>query len=205
MIFQDLVSQIKTEARIKEDDSFDSTVIALINELFKEAVESQRPFELRNEVSLNLTPSGTGIIDVPTDFFIHHQVFYKDINTLREWQLSDEDSIILPAPRGMYGFPKSFQIVNGVRIAIKPSSSVVEGSILRLIYYQKPPEIGMVNLVDDNPIPRLEPFLVRACIRRLRMFHADDLQVAQMLSGDISSAAQGYANDEPELKNNKSQ
>lgn len=205
MTFQDLVNQIKTEARIKEDDSFNPTVIGLINELFKEAVESQRPFELRNEVTLSLTPSGTGIIPVPDDFFIHHQIFYKDINSSREWQLSDEDSIILPAPRGMYGFPKSFQIVNGIRIAIKPSSSVVAGSTLRLIYYQTPPEINQSQLIDDNSIPRLEPFLIRACIRRLRMFHADDLQVAQMLSGDISSAAQGYSNDEPEMKSTKTQ
>lgn len=200
MIFQDLINQIKFEARIREDDSFNPVAIGLINELFKEAVESQRPFELRNEVSLTLNLSGQGLIPVPDDFFIHHQAFYKDIDSGREWQLSDEDRVILPAPHGMYGFPKSFQVVNGIQIAIKPATSVVANSTIRLIYYQRPPEITQLQLVDTNPIPRLEPFLIRACIRRLRMFHADDMQVAQMLTGDISSAAQGYANDEPEKK-----
>jgi hypothetical protein len=199
MIFQDLLNQIKSEGRIREDSSFDNIVIALINELFKEAVESQRPFELRNEVSISIGTSGNNQVPLPTNFFLYHQVFYKDINTGREWQLSDEDKVILPAPRGFYGFPKSFAVASP-NIYIKPKTNIISGSVLRLIYYKIPPEIDTSQLVNPNPIPRLEPFIIRAAIRRLRMFHADDLQVAQMFTGDIGSAAQGYANDEPEKK-----
>jgi hypothetical protein len=196
MVYQNLVNQIKTEARIRQDNSFDSTVIGLINELFKEAVESQRPFELRSEQPLNLT-TATATVALPTDFFIHHQVFFKDVDTGKKWQLTDFDKAIPPAPRGFYGHPTGFQVASG-NLVVLPKEDIVSGDQIILVYYKKPPEISEIDLVNSNPIPRLEPFIIRGVLRRLRMLHSDDLQVAQMLSGDISSAAQAYTKDSPE-------
>lgn len=196
MVFQDLVNQIKVEARISSDTEFDPMVIGLINELFKEAVESQRPFELRNEVPLTLSAQNPQVT-LPDDFFIHHQVFFKDINTGIIYQLNDEDKASAPCPRALYGNPNVFQVAQGF-IYVKPPDQIVSGDQINLIYYKKPPEIVQADLITQNPIPRLEPFIIRGVIRRIRMFHSDDLQVAQMLSGDISSAAKGYMNDGPE-------
>lgn len=196
MIFQTLIEQIKTEARIKEDDEFDSTVIGLINEMFKEAVESQRPFELREETFLNLT-TATNTVALPEDFFIHQEILFVDADTGREYQLTDQDEAISPAPRGMYGHPKSFEIVTGQLLNIKPFANIVTGDKIHLVYYKFPPVVTTETVIAENPIPRLEPYLIRTVIRRLRMFHIDDAQVAQMFSQDVASAAKGYSNDEP--------
>jgi len=195
MRYQTLIDQIGTEARISGDSGFQALCINLLNELFKEAVESQRPMELRAEVFLTLT-TDVGFIDLPTDFFVHHQVQFVDVDTSRKYPLSDQDKAAAPAPRGMYGHPKTFEIMSGV-INIKPAEEIVDGDQIFLVYYKTPPVITTANLSTENPIPRLEPFLIRAAIRRIRMFHGDDLQVAQLLSGDVASAASSYAKDEP--------
>lgn len=197
MLYSELLLQIKTEARIKEDDEFDSTVIGLINEMFKEAVESQRPFELRKETLLSLTTNNPEAT-LPVDFFIHHEVIFVDADTSKEYQLTDQDEAISPAPRGMYGHPKSFEVITGAKILLKPYAAVVTGDQLRLVYYKAPPILTSETLDVENTVPRLEPFLTRAVIRRLRMFHIDDMNVAQMLGSDIASAGKAYANDQPE-------
>jgi hypothetical protein len=158
-------------------------------------VESQNPFELRNEVELPLTTQ-VATVALPNDFFIHKQVQFQDADTERHYPLTDQDRAIPPAPRGLYGHPKSFEIA-GQTILLKPADAIVTGDSLLLVYYKFPPVVTPETLIDDNPIPRLEPFIVRGVIRRIRMVHADDLQVAQMLGGDTSSAAKAYTNDEP--------
>lgn len=196
MIFGDLVTQIKTEGRLADDDAFTQTVLGIINESFKEAVESQRPFELRNQVSIALT-SGVGTVPVPTDFFIHHQLFYTS-SLGPEYQLTDQDKAISPAPRGLFGYPKTFEVENGLNFILGPANLITSADTLRVIYYQKPPEVSEAMLNQVNPIPRLEPFLIRCALRRVRMYHSDDLQVAQMLTADITSAASAYTKDTPE-------
>lgn len=196
MRFDQLVIQIKAESRISGDDTLNATVVGLLNEQFKEAVESQRPPELRNEVIIDLA-TGTGSYALPDDYFIFHKFIFQDVDTGREYELVDSDDAVPPAPRGLFGHPKAFE-VEGVLVSLKPKIGIVTGDHLQIVYYQKPPVVDVENLAVDNPIERLEPFLIRSTIRRLRMFHSDDLQVAQMLQGDISSAAQGYSKDEPE-------
>lgn len=202
MLFQDLVDQIKSESRIKEGDDFDSTVISLINELFKEATESQRPFELRQEITLALV-AATGIATLPSDFFVYHQVIFQDSDTSREWTLVDQDKAAAPAPRGLYGHPKTFEVMTGGILSIKPKVALVTGDTVFLVYYKSPPTLTEALLTSANPIPRLEPFLIRSVIRRLRMLHSDDISVAQMLSQDVSSAASAYSRDEPEKPTEK--
>lgn len=196
MRYEQLIEQIKTEARVKADTTFDDVAIALINELFKEATEAQRPFELRADVSLSVV-AATGLVTLPDDFFVFHQVLFQDSDTSREYPLTLEDEAIQPAPRGLYGHPKSYSVLADNTIALKPYAAIVTGDHVRLVYYKIPPIIDAAHLGDENSITRLEPFLVRAAIRRIRMLHSDDVQVAQMLSGDVSSAASGYTKDEP--------
>lgn len=197
MLFQDLFDQIKAESRLKEGDDFDTIIVNLINELFKEAVMSDRPMELRTGIKLAVQAS-TGIVSLPNDFLIHHEVIFLDVNTGREWPLSDADAASQPAPRGMYGHPKSFEVITNEKIIVQPSNLVITGDQILLLYYKIPLILTTENLSIPNPIVRLEPFITRAAIRRLRMFHSDDVQVAQMLGGDIASASQAYSKDEPE-------
>lgn len=197
MTYAQLLIQVKTEGRIQKDDSFDSIVIGLLNELFREAVESQRPFELRQDVDLNVVASTNGAITLPDDFFIWNQINFIDSDTGRTWPLVLQDNAVQPAPRGMYGHPKSFEILGNV-LLIDPVTAIVLGDKVNLVYYKNPPVITAESINTENPIKRLEPFLIRAAIRRIRMFHSDDIQVASMLQGDIASAAKGYTNDEDE-------
>ncbi len=199
MKFDLLIAQIKKEARIATDATFDPTVIGLLNELFKEATEQQRPFELRAESLLDLT-TGNGTVALPTDFFIHHQVNFMDADTSRSYPLTSQDKAIPPAPIGLYGHPKSFEIKAGNLLDIKPASSIVTGDRVFLVYYKTPPVVILGATNVDNPIVRLEPFLIRAVIRRIRMLHSDDVQIAQMLNGDVQTAASGYAKDTPATK-----
>ncbi len=196
MTYQALIDQIKVESRIKVDDNFLLLIIGLLNELCKEAVLSERPFELKAELTIPLI-TNTRLADIPTDFFVHHEILFKDSDTQRIYQLQDEDGAAQPAPRGLYGHPKTFEIL-GSQIFIKPYAGIVTGDNLYLVYYKTPPTITTANLLTENPLKRLEPFLTRAAIRRIRMFHSDDMQVAQMFTGDISSAAKAFAKDEPE-------
>jgi hypothetical protein len=196
MIFQNLLNQIKSEARVRTDDNFDAVIIDLLNEIFQESVSSQRPFELREEVSLTFSVV-TGYIDLPDDFFLHHSVDFHDVDTDKIWPLSDQDEAISPAPRGFYGHPKHYEVV-GTRILVAPISSLIVGDKLILVYYKKPPTITTETLIDENPIPRLEPYLIRSAIRRIRMLHTDDVQVVQMFQQDMVSAARGYVKDEPQ-------
>lgn len=196
MTYAQLIDQIKTEGRVKDDDAFTSIAISLVNESFKEAVESQRPFELRDEIPLTLV-SGVGSIPLPDNFFIHHQFFYG-VPDGREYALTDQDKAISPAPRGLYGKPKSFQVQEGLVVVLAPADMISSGDSLRMIYYLAPPEITEATINDEVAIPRLEPFLIRFAIRRARMFHSDDVQVAQMLSQDVGAAAQAYTKDSPE-------
>lgn len=195
MKFLTLVDQIKTESRVKSDANFDELIVSLLNELFKEAVESQRPFELKREVLLAIVPE-TGLVTLPVDFFLHHEVFFSDSDTGRTWMLTDQDKPAQPAPSGFFGHPKSFEILGGV-ITLKPFSSVVLGDEAILVYYKTPPFVDITDLNVENSIPRLEPFLIRAAIRRVRLQHSDDIQVAQLFQGDVASAAKGYTMDEP--------
>lgn len=199
MKFGSLVEQIKKEARLATDATFDATVVSLLSELFKEAVEQQRPMELRKEVLLPLT-TNNGTVTLPNDFFIHHQFQFNDTDTGRQYPLTDQDKAIPPAPRGLFGHPKSFEVVTGNTVNLKPATAIVTGDNLFLVYYITPPVVTLDNLNDENPVVRLEPFLIRATIRRLRMFHIDDAQVAQMLSDDVKTAAIGYGKDEPREK-----
>jgi len=194
MTFQNLLDQIKSEARVKADDDFNEVVIALLNELFKDAVGSQRPFELRQEVALSFTDT-TGFINLPTDFFIHHAIDFVDADTAKKWPLIDEDKSTEPAPRGFWGHPKKFEVV-GTQIKVQPTTDLIVGDALILVYYKNPPTITAANLSTTNPIQRLEPFLIRAAVRRIRMLHSDDVQIAQMFQGDITSAAKAYVKDE---------
>lgn len=198
MKFSALIAQIKTEARIKAGTEFDAMVIGLLNEMYKEAVENQRPFELRAEVEIPIP--NTGQVPLPNDFFIHHQVIFEDADG-RSYSLSDQDKPSQPAPRGMYGHPKSFEITGAI-ILLKPATTLAVDDVLRLIYFRLPPIVTLQNVNDENSIVRLEPFLIRTCIRRIRMFHSDDVQVAQMLTSDVSAAASGFTRDEPERNEN---
>lgn len=199
MKFIDLLAQVKTEARIFADNTFDSYVIGLINEMFIEAVQSARPFELRTDILLTVAPV-TGFVTLPADFFLYHQVFFDDSDTGIEYLLTDQDEASQPAPRGMYGHPTSFEVQSG-QIVLKPAGQIISGDQIRLVYYKTPPIAALTNLVVDNPIPRLEPYLIRTCVRRIRLFHTDDPQVPGQLTGDVTSAAAAYSKDEPEYKN----
>lgn len=196
MIYNDLIAQIQKESRVSGDSGFLPVIVGLFNELFKEAVESQRPFELRGETQITLT-TDQELVPLPADFFIHHQIFFFDADTQKKYQLIDQDKAAMPAPRGLYGHPKTYEVMSP-NIGIKPFDAVVGGDAIFLVYYKNPPVVTLDNLIAANPIPRLEPFLIRACIRRLRLLHSDDVQVAQLLTGDITSAASGYAKDKPE-------
>lgn len=198
MTYQSILDQIKTEARIKQDSSFDTLVISLINELFKEATESQRPFELRQEVSITPLTLNATVVTLPIDFFLQHQILYTDAVSGKQYDLIDQDDAISPAPLGLYGKPKSFEISTGGVLRLKPFGNIAVNDSVLLVYYKTPPTITVATLIDENPIPRLEPYIIRGCVRRIRMYHSDDIQVAQMLQMDMQSAAAGYAKDEPE-------
>lgn len=198
MLFQDLLTQIKTESRVQGDDSFTLPLLGIINELFKEAVESERPFELRQDVDINLT-TAPAVVTLPADFFLHHRITFKDANTGRQYQLNSEDKPVQPAPRGMFGHPKSYELITGSpsQIVLKPFDQIVAGDRLNLVYFKKPPEVTVDMLIQQNPLPRLEPFLIRGAIRRMRIIHIEDQTAVQMLTGDVGSAAQSYTKDEP--------
>lgn len=198
MTYRDLVDRIKVEARIAGDANFDALVIGLINEVSVEAVQSQRPFELRKELDLPIDTQG--IVELPEDFLFHHEVIFKDSDTLKEWELTDQDKDAPPAPRGMYGHPKTFEILSDAKITVKPFSSVVPGDLLFLVYYKKAPISSSEGLDEEVLLTRLSPFIIRATLRRIRMFHSDDIQVAQLLQGDISSAARGFTLDAPVIE-----
>lgn len=199
MFFQDILAQIKTESRIKDDSTFDAYVLNLMNEMFIEAVQSARPFELRNEVFLYVDAT-TGYATLPADFFLYHQVLFQDSQTNREYLLTDQDEASQPAPRGLYGHPTSFEVQSG-QIVLNPLGGIITGDQIRLIYYKTPPVVTLSNISQLNPISRLEPYLIRTCVRRVRLFHTDDPQVTSQLTGDITSAAAAYSKDEPEYKN----
>ena len=201
MTYRELLAQVKTEARIADDDTFDSIVINLLNELYIEATLQSRPDDLRNETILTLTTSPT-VTNLPSDFLVEHQFDFIDADTGKEWRLSGQDEAISPAPRGLYGHPKSYQVQatgSTQQVILKPYSSIVNGDQLRVIYYEKPEVITTSNLDTENPNPRVEAFLIRAAVRRVRMFHSDDLSIAKMLEGDITSAARAYDKEKPEL------
>lgn len=195
MKFQDLIIQIQTEARVKGDDSFVPAIMGILNELFKEATQSQKPFELRREVSLTLT-AATPIVALPADFFIHNQVRFTDVDTQREYALVHQDQAIPPAPKGLSGHPTSFEILGGL-VSIKPASEIKSGDQLQLVYYAIPPVITADNLTTDNPIPRLEPYLIRGAITRMRIVHVDDPTAVQALTPMASAGGSAFAKDEP--------
>lgn len=197
MTFAELIEEIRYESRIKAGTDFQEILINLLNELFIEAVCSERPFELRTRAPLNATPT-TGITALPADFLVHHEVLYQDINTGRQWPLYDIDDASQPSPIGLYGHPKSFEIITGNNLFVGPTTQIVTGDIISLLYYKQPLVITTSNLQTENPIVRLEPFLIRSAIRRARMFNTDDVQVAQMFEGDIASAANMFSKDQPE-------
>jgi hypothetical protein len=199
MLFQEMLDQIKGEARIKQDDTLDEIVFGIINQQFKEAVQNNRPWELRKAEKIPLT-TGNSLFNLPQDFYLWHEILFNDADTGRVWGLVDQDGAAQPAPIGMYGHPKSFEIIENNQIFVNPSSSIVTGDFINLVYYKIPPIVTEEILTQENPIPRLEPFIIAASIRRVRMFHDDDMAVAQMLTGDIQQAAQGYTKDLPEEK-----
>lgn len=196
MTYQQIVDQVKEEGRIDGDNDLVPIVIGLINEAYKEAVMDQRPFELRKNATINLTASNSEF-NLPADFFIHHQFIFHDVDTGKEWKLVDQDGPIQPAPRGFFNHPKSFELISGNKVQLKPFEGIITSDTLKLEYYYTPPILTLANLSTPNPIVRLEPFIVRMAIRRVRMFHLDDPTVMEALSGDVNAASQAFQRDKP--------
>ncbi len=109
--------------------------------------------------------------------------------------MNDGTTVVEPAPTGFYGFPKRYEIT-GDQISISPITlfNEVEGDELFLDYYRKP-ETASTEALSLDVIPdRLFPFVVRATLARLKVYH-EKMDQAQFHMQDAGRAAQAFTEE----------
>lgn len=181
MTWAELVAEVKKEARIAGDAEFDTLVLSLLNEYQLEAAMSAKPPELRDVVEL------TSPYPLPADLLTIETVEYDG------YQLRPYDK---PAwPTAKLGYPQRYlQGTPNLKLFPAPTYELPYKTV-SLSYYKTPTKV--TEALTGSPLERLTPYILRATIRRVRLFHDGDASVANALQSDVQSAASAIVKDEP--------
>lgn len=177
----DLITQIKTEARVKGATNLDLFITNLINELLLQESINHRYHEFLtlNDASVVIADGSGGPYNLPTGFFEIRTVRYKFANGYSK-QLSSRNSFVNYFERGT---PKFFEVFGTEQIGFFPFTDVSAsgGDSLILDYYTYPPQL--VNPTDVFPIPKFLGPLKQLAAARVHIYNKD-FNAAQALKGE---------------------
>lgn len=170
MTYNDLIEKIKKEGRVEADDDFDDFIIGVLNELYIEATEQEKIPELRENFIYGWNELQEAI-SLPDGYLKIHSVRFYPLNFETGWDLGSTSGVIEPAPPGFFGYPKSYEI-RGDLIQISPVDGVGYGDTLEITFYGTPPFINSTTRTNEIFVPRLEPYLIRAALSRVHLYHS---------------------------------
>lgn len=163
-----LKTQIKFEARVEGDASFDEYVVKLINELLITEIQSSfYPEALIPKLEIAVTANG--LIALPEDFLILGKVHYKRTILFLEYKLDNTEGITQPAPLTFPTGPNRFEILKANKIQLYPTTALDVADKIQLWYYAK--FTPLVGDADIFPIVRAEAAIVTKAVARLHIWH----------------------------------
>lgn len=189
MTFTELIAEIKWEAKLEQDSTWDAHLLLLIWDELVQIASLQSDASLYvSQLTLSSADQDgvTGLITLPALVKVD-LVEYLEFSSNTVWILPDRDDIVPPIP--FPSKPKSRQIVQGTpplyNMSIQPLLAL--GSDLILFSYWKIPPVPTGG-TDIFPNTLIQP-LKTNCIRRALIFNASSAdKQAEMFSQILAKA-----------------
>ena len=164
---QQMIDQIKVEARIAGANNYDITVLAIINELLMTHTMTERYQELIDEATI-VTTAGMGLYALPENFANIRTVWYgREAEPPRARTLRFKNDFIEQSRDGVE--PNYYELVGG-QLFIFPYGGVLATDQLEIEYWQIP---NAVATTDTFPISRLYPVIKKEAISRMQLINKD--------------------------------
>lgn len=190
MIYSTLVADMRSEAQLDNDTSWDARILMLINEELLNLANLQNQEQLHvTQVSRIAANQTVGqLVDLPTDFLKMDKVTFQ--GATNSWILPKNNGLVPPIPEAT--MPKCYELsgipATGMKIALIPSIALGTKS-LTISYFSKPPAVVAGDTIyPDSWIPPLK----RAVMERVLNYHlADPARSADTFSKLNSQAEMG--------------
>ena len=164
---QQMIDQIKVEARIAGANNYDITVLAIINELLMTHTMTERYQELIDDAPI-VTSAAAGLYALPVDFANIRTVWYgRAAEPPRVRTLRFKNDFIEQSRDGVE--PNYYELVGG-QLLIFPYGGVLATDQLEIEYWKIPNSLATT---DSFPISRLYPVIKKEAISRMQLINKD--------------------------------
>lgn len=180
-----LFTFIKFESRVNNSTNLDSWIYSIIDEILQDYCNRNQYFELlKLDTALTLV-TGSGQIDLPTDFAtlkgIRYgigttPVAYRELHPMTESIKRTSDQ----------GNPFFYFISSGKKLNVTPFATLQSTDQMLLTYYIDPTSIFSSD-AHVFPVPRLLSTVKKEAIMRVSQFHTD-AEGAKMSSQDAGTS-----------------
>ncbi len=168
ILVQQLIDQIKVESRIKGSDTWNITVLGLINEYLLSETETGRySHAVVRDFDIPLA-NNQGNYQLPFDLANIKSVYYaRDGEADRGRVLRNKNDFVEQSRQGRE--PKFYWLA-GNEIILEPFSEIIDTDHLSIDYFQYPTALVVT---DPFPIPKLIPVIKQKVIGRLHILNKD--------------------------------
>ena len=162
ILVQQLVDQIKVEGRVAGANTYDITILAIINELLLEYSEKDRYAAFLVKGAPVVLAVATSDYELPADFSnIRTVYFWRQGQPVMARTLRFKGDFVEQSRDGLE--PKWYEIV-GDTISIFPFGDVKLTDNMTIDYWKVP---NALELTDTFPVPKLIPVIKKAAIARM--------------------------------------
>lgn len=188
MLISELITEIRWEAKLEKDSTWDSHLLLLIwDEMVQIAsLQNEATLYVYNQILTNAAQNGgTLLVALPAMIKLDRVEYNSGANT---WWLPDRDSTIPPVP--IQGKPRAYELQQGTPPVYNLAliSPQAMGTDTLAISYFKYPALPVGTDVI-NPISWIQP-LKTNCIRRAQIFNASSSDLRAQLFAEILSKAE---------------
>lgn len=190
MIYNTLVADIKKEAQLENDTSWDAVILSLLNEELINIANLQNTEQLHTtkKILTSVDQGGDLLVALPADFLKVDKIKY--ITSLNTWVLPKNNGIVPPIPEASK--PKSYEIdgvyTSGVvKLRLIPSVAMtVATDNIDLSYFIKP----SARIAGDTVAPESWiPSLKKGVIERLLVYSISDASKQAEMFSKLSNEA----------------
>lgn len=194
MLYSELIAEIKFEAKLEDDPSWDAHLLLLIWD------EEIQIATLQNEASLYISRqpltsadqnAGTKLVTIPPMIKLDRMEYYTPSSGGAEWILPDRNQVVPPVPQ--QGKPRSYEILQGVPpsflLTFNPPF-LLQADILYVSYWKYPAvPAGVDTIFPSTWIPSLKV----NCVRRAQIFNSSDVAQRAAAFGQILLKAEAVS------------
>lgn len=173
MNLSELRDIVRSEANIPGDIQYQNLLDFIINQELRRFTGKGKYKDLQTTAEFVMVDEQNSV-DVPEDFQLFEAILYQRSAQTTSCTLGKGSAVGFL--QGKSGLPE-FYSKNGEAFNFYPSTSVVAGDTIILVYYKLP---NLLNDEDELPVVSLETALIEASISRiLRMSDSDKAMLAR--------------------------